>query len=270
RRDGAKPITSTTQAATAACHPLATNTTKHCEHSLNPTIRKTISSLELTSKALYSDALGGQMVFMPHHRRIAQALTEVVQGKIKRLIINMPPRAGKTLLISQMFPAWSMGLNPRAQFILTSYSKTLASHNTYAIREIIRSGMYQHLFGANGATVRDDSSARDMFRTTAGGQMYAVSTGGTITGSGAGSMTDHAGSSGAIIIDDPAKPDAAQSDTERRNVIEWYQQTLQSRVNHPDTPIILVSQRLHENDLPGWLLSGGTGENWELVKVPAI
>src|SRR5699024_607290 len=56
----------------------------------------------------------------------------------------------------------------------------------------------------------------------------------------------------------------------RRNVIEWYQQTLQSRVNHPDTPIILVSQRLHENDLPGWLLSGGTGENWELVKVPAI
>lgn len=235
---------------------------------LSSAARKTAGSLELTSKALFRDTRGGNMIFAPHHKSVANALTRVVAGKTKRLIINIPPRSGKTLLVSQMFPAWVMGLNPESQFILTSYSKTLAATNTYSIREVMRSGMYQHLFGANGAQVADDSSARDQFRTVRGGQMYAVGTGGTITGIGAGSMQG-GGASGAIIIDDAQKPDEANSDTIRQNVIEWYQQTLQSRVNSPSTPIVLVCQRLHESDLAGWLLDGGSGEEWELLKVPA-
>jgi predicted phage terminase large subunit-like protein len=75
---------------------------------------------------------------------------------------------------------------------------------------------------------------------------------------------------GAIVIDDPHKADEATSDVMRQNTIDWFQTTLESRKNSPDTPIILIMQRLHENDLAGWLMNGGNGEKWECVKIPAI
>src|SRR5690606_8763121 len=78
------------------------------------------------------------------------------------------------------------------------------------------------------------------------------------------------GFGGAIVIDDPHKPDEATSEVMRENVIEWFQNTLESRKNSKDTPIILIMQRLHENDLAGWLLAGGNGEQWEHVCLPAI
>ena len=236
---------------------------------MTPNHRQTISRLDLTARALFQDAKGGQMIFAPHHLAIAAALQSVATGAIRRLIINMPPRSGKTLLVSQMFPAWVMGMNPRAEFILTSYSATLATNNTYVVRELMRGGMYQYLFGENGAQVAQDSKARHFFKTVSGGQMYAVGTGGTITGFGAGKMSGEP-FGGCILIDDPAKPDEAQSEIMRQGVIDWYRNTLQSRTNSPETPIVLVSQRLHEDDLAGWLLGGGTGEKWELLKVPAI
>ena len=97
---------------------------------------------------------------------------------------------------------------------------------------------------------------------------YAQGTGGTITGFGAGKIRNEFG--GAIIIDDPHKAAEASSDTIRKNVIEWFQNTLESRTNSPDTPIIVIMQRLHEEDLSGWLLGGGNGEEWEHLCLPAI
>ena len=211
---------------------------------------------------------GRQLLYAPHHALICKALAKVITGKTKRLIINIPPRSGKTLFVSQMFPAFCMGLNPASHFILTSYSKTLASNNNYAVREIIRHEAYQWLWRSTNPKIKDDSQARDEFRTEAGGMMYGVGAGGTITGKGAGGMGDHF--AGAILIDDISKPDDALSETMRANTIEWFRGTLESRKNSPDTPIIVIQQRLHENDLSGWLLGGGNGEEWELLKIPAL
>lgn len=201
-----------------------------------------------------------------HQERICRALERCVMGRTRRLIISVSPRSGKTLFVSQSFVAWAMGAHPHAHFILTSYSHRLAAANTYAVRAMMQSELHRELYPAS--RLMDDSRARDEFRTTAGGVVYGVGTGGAITGYGAGQVD--AGFGGAIIIDDPTKPDDADSDLMRQNVIDWYQQTLESRRNHPDTPIIIIAQRLHENDLPGWLLAGGSGEEWEHLKIPAL
>ncbi len=193
----------------------------------------------------------------PHHRLICDALMRVFRGECKRLIINIPPRYSKTELAVVNFIAWALGRVPDAEFIHTSYSSTLAVNNGAAVR-----GMLQHeAFRAIFPEVALADEARAHWTTTAGGVMYATGAGGTITGFGAGKHRD--GFGGAIIIDDPHKADEARSDVIRQGVIDWFQNTLESRRNSPDTPIILIMQRLHEKDLAGWLLEGGNGETWE-------
>ncbi|WP_029046235.1 phage terminase large subunit [Cupriavidus sp. amp6] len=201
----------------------------------------------------------------PHHKTICDALTRVFRGECRRLIINVAPRYSKTELAVPNFVSWAMGQYPDAEFIHTSYGAKLAAKNALATREMLSHPAYQQIFPA--ATLDPSSSARDDWKTTAGGVLYATGSSGPITGFGAGKQRD--GFGGAIIIDDPHKPDEAESETVREGVIEWFQNTLESRTNTPDTPIILIMQRLHERDLAGWLLNGGNGETWEHVCIPA-
>ena len=140
----------------------------------------------------------------------------------------------------------------------------LAANNSVGIRGLIKNDAYRDVF----PETRLASDAQHHWKTTAGGVMYATGAGGTITGFGAGK--DRAGFGGAIVIDDPLKADEARSDVIRNGVIDWFQNTLESRKNSPHTPIILIMQRLHEKDLAGWLLDGGNGEEWEHVCLPAI
>lgn len=194
----------------------------------------------------------------PHHRAICDALMKVFRGESKRLIINIPPRYSKTELAVLMFIAWSIGQVPDAEFIHTSYSSTLASNNSAAVRGILQHEAYQEIFPA----VKLADEAKAHWTTTEGGVMYAAGAGGTITGFGAGKMRE--GFGGAIVIDDPHKADEARSDVIRQGVLDWFSNTLESRKNDPDrTPIILIMQRLHEHDLAGWLLAGGNGEKWD-------
>lgn len=201
-----------------------------------------------------------------HHKIICDALMRVYRGECTRLIINMPPRYSKTILCVIDFIAWTLGHYPDAEYIHTSYSGRLATGNSWMTRGLVQHEMYQRIFPA--VQLRDDSQAKDEWRTTAGGCVYAVGAGGTITGYGAGKHRE--GFGGAIIIDDPSKPDEIRSDIMRQNVIDWFQNTLESRKNSPHTPIILIMQRLHEQDLSGWLLAGGNGEKWEHVCLPAL
>ena len=201
-----------------------------------------------------------------HHELICDALTRLYLGECKRLIINIPPRYSKTELAVVNFMAWALGNAPDSEFIHTSYSSRLAANNAWQCRELVASDAYQSIFPATA--LRQDSQAKDEWRTAAGGIVYATGAGGTITGSGAGKVRP--GFSGAIIIDDPHKADEARSDTIRQSVIEWFQNTLESRKNSPETPIILIMQRLHERDLAGWLLNGGNGEEWEHLCLPAL
>ena len=199
-----------------------------------------------------------------HHKLVCDALMRVFSGETTRLIINIPPRYSKTELAVVNFIAWTLGRCPDAEFIHASYSATLAVNNSVQIRSLAQHEAYQAIFP--GIALAEE--ARAHWKTTAGGVMYATGTGGTITGFGAGKMRE--GFGGAIIIDDPHKADEARSETMRQNVIEWFQNTLESRKNSIDTPIIVIMQRLHEDDLSGWLLDGGNGEEWKHLCLSAI
>ena len=202
-----------------------------------------------------------------HHKTVTDALMRVYHGECKRLIINIPPRYSKTELAVVMFIAWALGNNPDSEFIHTSYSGTLASNNTSHCRDLIQSDFYRRVFPE--VQLSASSTAKGDWRTTAGGIVYAQGSGGTITGFGAGKMRP--GFGGAIIIDDPHKADEADSDVIRKNVIDWFGNTVESRKNDPqNTPIIVIMQRLHEADLAGFLSAGGNGEEWETVSLSAI
>jgi len=201
-----------------------------------------------------------------HHRDLCDALMRVFHGEIKRLIINVPPRYSKTELAVINFMAWCFGKVPDSEFIHISYSATLAANNASQTRNLVQEDAYKRIFPE--FALRDDSKAKDDWRTAKGGVCYSQGTGGTITGFGAGKFRVSFG--GAIIIDDPHKASEARSDTIRKGVIEWFQNTLESRANSPDTPIIVIMQRLHEEDLAGWLLDGGNGEVWEHLELAAI
>lgn len=228
--------------------------------------RKAKADLLTFAKWMFFKRKGFHWKEAQHHRIVCDALMRVFRGESKRLIINIPPRYSKTELVNN-FVAWSIGQVPDSEFILTSYSSQLASNNSWQIREAVQHTECRELFPDLG--LRTDSAAKHEWRTSQGGIVYAAGAGGTITGYGAGKH--RSGFGGAIIIDDPHKADEARSDVIRQGVIEWFQNTLESRKNSPeDTPIILIMQRLHEKDLAGWLIDGGNGEEWEVVSLPAL
>lgn len=208
---------------------------------------------------------GSKWELAAHHHLLSAALMRVYAGQTKRLIINIPPRYSKTEFVVN-FIAWALGQYPDSEFIYTSYSARLAAKSSWDCREIVSHPEYRRIFP--NVRLRDDSSAKDEWRTTAGGMVYAVGSGGTITGYGAGKMRP--GFGGAIIVDDPHKADEATSEVMRANVVDWFQNTLESRLNSPETPIIIIMQRLHEGDLSGWLLDGKNGEKWDTLILPAI
>lgn len=202
-----------------------------------------------------------------HHRVICNALTRVFNGECRRLIITVPPRYGKTEIAVINFIAWALGKAPDSEFIHVSYSADLAALNAMQARELVQHDAYGEIFPAT--RIKQDSAARNHWRTTSGGVVYATGSGGTITGFGAGKARESFG--GAIIVDDAAKADEALSDVKRASVIRFFQNTLESRKNDPKrTPIVIIGQRLHEEDLPGWLLDGGNGEEWEHINLPAL
>lgn len=222
------------------------------------------------TRRIFKARTGHDWQLAPHHAIIAKALTRVYRGECKRLIVNIPPRFGKTALVLHWL-AWTLGKHPESEYILTSYSATLASGNAWLARDIVQHEEYRRIFP--DVRLRDDATARHDWRTTAGGIVYAAGAGGTITGYGAGKTggkNAEGWALGAIIVDDALKPDEATSRTVRAGVNEWFQNTLESRKNSQETPIIIIMQRLHPDDLSGWLLAGGNGEAWEHVCLPAL
>jgi predicted phage terminase large subunit-like protein len=196
-----------------------------------------------------------------HIITICKVLTQIRKGELQNTIINIPPRYGKTELLIHFVP-WCLGLYPDSNFIYVSYAHGLAKKQTQTIREIIQLPYYRNTFGIS---ITEDTSAKDNFEVDQGGSVYAVGAEGTITGRGAGVQgVDRFG--GAVIIDDIHKPVEVHSDTIRNAVIDWYDNTLQSRINNRKTPIIFIGQRLHENDLAAKLIS----EGWHLISIPAL
>src|SRR5271168_2870483 len=190
-----------------------------------------------------------------HLEVIAAKLTAVREGRIRRLIIDLPPRHLKSLMASIAFPAWFLGLDPSVQILCVSYAQDLADKLARDCRSIMTSRWYRQLFPTRLAPHRQ---AVQEFITTRQGYRLATSTGGVLTGRGAD----------IILIDDPLKPEEALSDAQRQAANEWYDHTLYSRQNDKQRgAIVIIMQRLHEDDLVGHVLAQ---EDWEVLRFPAI
>ena len=200
-----------------------------------------------------------------HHAALCRTLDKVITGEITRLVVNIPPGFGKTLLATKMLAARGFAINPTARILHTSYSEQLVTKNGSQIRDIVQSAPYQSLWQRS---MRGDENAKSMWATAEGGEFFGNSIFGQITGFRAGRLGD--GFTGAMIIDDPIKPDDAKSATKRKHVTDTYWNTLRSRVMHPGVPIVVIMQRLHVEDLSGWLLNGGSGEKWHHLSLPAL
>ena len=190
-----------------------------------------------------------------HLEVLAGKLQAVVDGKIKRLIINIPPRHLKSLMASVALPAFILGRNPKASIICAAYAQDLSDKFARDCRALMQSAWYQSSFPTRLTQSR--ASLQELI-TTKGGFRLGSSVGGVLTGRGAD----------ILIIDDPIKPGDAQSDARRNSANDWYDGTLYSRLNNKtEGAIILIMQRLHEDDLTGHLLQQ---EGWELLSLPAI
>ena len=187
-----------------------------------------------------------------HIDAITHALTQCLLGKQQRLLITQPPRSLKSICTSVAYAAWVLGHDPAQRIICVSYSQELALELARQFRVIVGSEWYRRLF----PLMRLDKDTEAHVVTTRGGGRLATSIGGTLTGRGADT----------IIIDDPLKAEDAQSETARKRVIDWYTNTLLSRFNdQPSGVLILVMQRLHEEDL-----AGQVAEHWPTLDLPAI
>ena len=191
-----------------------------------------------------------------HIAAIADALERVRSGECRRLIINLPPRSLKSHCVAIAFVAWLLGQDPTQQIIAVSYAQDLADKHGRDCRSLMLTDKYQELFPATRLSMVRQAASE--FETTQQGFRLSTSIGGTLTGRGAN----------VIVIDDPLKPEEAASDAARERVNDWYANTLYSRLNDKSTgAIILVMQRLHEDDLAGKLAAQG---GWEVLAFPAI
>lgn len=227
---------------------------------------KAENELLFFARYLYKENTKRTFQVSPHFITIAKTLESVANGHINRLIINIPPRYGKTELAVKMFIAWSLAKNPQSKFIHLSYSDSLALDNSSQTKEYIESEAFQNIWQMK---LKKDAQSKGKWFNDFGGGVYATSSGGAITGFGAG-VSESDKFSGAIIIDDPLKPDDAFSEVKRNFVNQRYNNTIRSRVNDRKTPIIVIMQRLHEEDLSGYLLAGGSGEKWHHLCLPAL
>lgn len=240
-----------------------------------------LTSTLFFSRYFFKKRFNRKFVIGKHHEIISNALDEVISGEIKKLIINIAPRYGKTELAVKNFIAKGLAVNPSARFIHLSYSDDLALDNSDEVRELVKSEEYQEMFPK--VKVKPNSDSKKKWYTTESGGVYATSAAGQVTGFGAGKVDDEdseqldnwlIGSDGqlfggALIIDDPIKPEDADSELIRERVNERYTSTIKNRVNSRNTPQIIIMQRLHENDLCGYLMANEPGE-WTVISLPCI
>src|SRR4051794_12291835 len=204
-----------------------------------------------------------------HHVLIADVVERVIRGEIKNVVINVPPGSSKTELVAINLIARGLALNPRARFLHISYSDDLALLNSETAKEIVASDEYQALWPL---TIADDAKSKKRWNVMSDGKkaggVYAVSLGGQITGFRAGHMAP--GFQGAIILDDLLKADEAYSPAAIKAANRRLLSTVKSRKANPATPVILIMQRVGENDPTGFIKGGNLPGKWEYVTIPAL
>lgn len=195
-----------------------------------------------------------------HHRKIAQKFEDIANGKIKRLIVNMPPRHTKSEFASYLFPAWMVGKNPKLKVIQTTHTGELAVRFGRKMKNLVDQENFRQVF--EDCRIAADSKAAGRWETNKGGEYYAAGIGGAITGRGAD----------LLIIDDPHSEQDALSDTAMDSAYEWYTSGPRQRLQ-PGGAIVIVMTRWSTKDLTGKLLNAQSepkADKWEVVEFPAI
>lgn len=189
-----------------------------------------------------------------HIHHIAHQLTRMSGSEVKRLIITIPPRHLKSICGTVAYTAWVMGHDPSLRILTVSYGSDLAHELARQFRTIVESDWYQQTF----PRFKIRSARKNQITTTLNGSRYATGVGGSVLGRGAD----------LIVVDDPMKAEAALHDAERRRVNNFYDNTLSTRLNNKTQgAILIVMQRLHEDDLVGHVLDK---DEWEVSTIPAI
>ncbi len=209
-----------------------------------------------TERAFHELNPGGELLSGWYLELVAAELEKCRLGETNRLIINLPPRSLKTHSASIAFVAWLLGHDPTCKIMCASYGQDFSDKPARDTRTLMNSSWYQALFPAT--RIAADRKAIHDFVTTAGGNRMATSVGGVVTGRGAD----------IIIVDDPMKPEDAMSEAGRKATNQWFDHTLLSRLNDKARGvIIIIMQRLHQDDLVGHVLEQG---GWTVLSLPAI
>jgi len=200
-----------------------------------------------------------------HHKYICDLLQEECERiiaqkpKTKDIIINVPFRSTKSLIVTVMFPVWAWIKSPKLRFITSSYSATLSIELATKSRDIIFSDWFKSRWG-DVFHIKKDQNLKERYENNFVGMRRATSVGGTVTGQGGD----------FLIVDDPLSPQMANSTTERDNANEWYRTTFYSRLNQADIGVrIIIMQRVHEDDLSGFLLERATRNSYKHICIPA-
>jgi hypothetical protein len=196
---------------------------------------------------------------------LCEHLEAVTKGDIRRLLINFPPRCGKTKVASTCWPAWTWARRketyhsgPKVQFFCGSYSKELSLKISNETRRLIESPWYQERWGKRFG-LRSDQNAKSQFDNTRGGTRIASSVGGLLLGVG-GSI---------ILIDDPHNTEEVESEAERETSLRWWREVSSTRLNDPkQSAIVVIMQRLHEEDVTGAILDAPDSDEWTHLMIP--
>jgi predicted phage terminase large subunit-like protein len=235
-----------------------------------PTLEEIQQELARKDLLRFAKYLMPTYIISKHNTLLAEKLEAVERGEIKRLMVSMPPRHGKSLLCSQMFPCWLLGKRPKLEIMQSGYSAEIALEHSRKARDFFVSPEYKEIFpdvhhsperaGQNSIVVQ--RQAAHLWGTQQGGRYYASGVHGGITGRGAD----------IHLIDDPVKDrEEAESLTTRKKVWEWYLSSVYTR-RSPQCAIILVMTRWNTQDLAGKLvdkMSEG-GDKWDILNMPAI
>lgn len=243
---------------------------------------KCMKSFMFFNRYFFKSQYKKKFIIGRHHQIIAEALERVMRGECKRLIIQVAPRFGKTELAVKSFIAYGLAINPSSKFIHLSYSDELALDNSEAIKDLVTSEDYQMMFP--NVKIKKDAKAKNKWYTTENGGVLARSAAGSVTGFGAGRVDEEGVEddeideflqgketfNGCVVIDDPSKADDADSDTIRNRINDRFDSTIRTRTNSRKTPIIVIMQRMHPNDLAGYLQRDNESDKWEVISLPVI
>lgn len=204
-----------------------------------------------------------EFIFKDFHKEIISKLESIVYDRPRNLVISISPRFGKSAIM-RYFIAWTYAINRNCNNIYTSYSDELVRQFSGEIRDLVNSPLYQKLFYIH---IKEDTQNKGLWQVAGGGSVRACSMGGSITGFGAGN-TNRKTYGGCILVDDPLKADDAHSETAKKACWTYFTETLLSRRNSENTPIIIIMQRLAVDDIVGVIKK--TRADFDFVEIPVL